>query len=703
MHHSVKVSFLTLILNQKIEIIYSSLNQTGLRPYTTSSHFPHAVIPHPLWRSGTNSPTKIHFGLNHNSHPEFSKFAQNFQQSYIYVINEIGKIEPEMYFPLDKIPSVLISGLIKRQSWFGVYFKTAPVKRIFNIVYFLILSHNFAPLSVKVGRYFSVDIGDQAETSFRQIFYIFPSPSKLEDVAAKFSPTLSFGLLRNEDAIPSDIFIIILTKSLQIEILLYLCRQCEFLTFHLHQVDPNSNLADFVEKIHARGLNYVWKLAHHEVSGGSTLPPFSQKITLQQICGIGNSRLIEGLLLQMLFNNQTNSKWLKIRTIQNAQSHLPMIITRLNSYTDNFFNHVILDMDDYNFITCNGVETDGLDFGAYINPFDKWVWLCVGLSVMCGALLNTAASFTTLPQIERRDFKSDIMISLRFAYDMAFSLICPIKVDFKTESWLKFGTIGVFLWSGITITNEYISVGISNVIAPKSESTKWREIGQIENATLLIDGKTTEGNYSEVYSSLQVDLQHALNGCPYSIEISNIDSASKYFCRKTKNIFDQLNGTRDALVQIGERMSVNSCARKIFYVDRSSKIMDGLIRLKQFFPGNFFYAGQETFHEERIGWKVSKIGRGMFDRLNRIVTAGIYKVFQELSKFNGNLELYRIKQKQNNAFEFKSQNLDSNGVIIFYLYMFCVSGAMVGFLVEQFCNQITARSNLVEITPLKWQ
>ncbi|OXA58259.1 hypothetical protein Fcan01_08507 [Folsomia candida] len=503
-------------------------------------HYPSKL--HSLGRQSP-SPTTLSTSLE--------QFSYNFKDTYINLINQLERSDfsdDAVYSICHNVPVHLFSNLDIMDTFpYGKRFYHTHTKYILRIAIILLIPIWSSTQQIFEGPNTLISPIDKTSkivtTHFREIIYIFLN-SNHKTFAKKFTPVLSYGLIENENVIPSDTFIIGLSSSLEILEMWYVCKQCDYLRYHFHQM--GSFLPDIfrpkVLEIHKEGLNYIWKLTQHEIGYDPASSPLLQEIDLQTIAFSSSSEedLLTKLLLQLVLTKSgTTSRWLNVTRLPYGRDSYPQIVVRQNSYPNPFFHHVIFDMDSFNFITCNGFSK-GLDFNAYINPFDVWIWTTLTFFMVAAPLLGCFVLRYVIkgPKLSKEKAK---IFAFRLAEAMTFAILSQFywRVNrdhkvYKTRSSKQFKFLfrvifGTFLLNCIVLVNYYIGLGITNLTAQKPQVLKWHHIENIHNSTILISftgekslktalekmfnqSHQNSERYEE-YTDLGVDLMHALYDC----------------------------------------------------------------------------------------------------------------------------------------------------------------------------------------------
>lgn len=419
-------------------------------------------------------------------------------------------------------------------------------------------------------------------------------------------------------------------------------------------------------------------------------------MTLSDLATSRTGDLLGKILSQIVLTKPgTNSRWLNVTKITYGRDFYPQIVLKLNSFPDPYFSHVIFDMGAYNFITCHGYG-EGLDWGVYINPFDPWTWAAVVVSMITGPMIGyVLLRLLGRDTVVAKTFFMNLMEANVFALASQFYSRTQTysKMTLRAGKQFKFLfriSWATFLLSCIVLINYYIGLGISNVTAPKGQVLRWRSIEDVRNSTILVSFSGEQSikdvvNWTDTkqrkeyyYSELGIDLYHAIYDCAKLVE----NGMSAKFCAKMGIILDQLKTSIQPLHGIGEELSQDGCSHQIFYLVTESAVEETLLGLKAQFPTVPFYKGTSTFHTHRKGgWKIGLSGMGgIYKRINKLVEGGIVSFLKIITSLRQKKEVEVLKV--NGSKGFKSQSLDSNGIVIFFFVFGLWGVAGVAFVME---------------------
>lgn len=231
-----------------------------------------------------------------------------------------------------------------------------------------------------------------SDTSFREIIYIFPNTNE-RTVNLHFASNV---LLVNEktELFANEMYAGILSEDYtSLMKVFYVCKYCEFerrTLFPIQKFTP-SGLRNKAEEVAQGGINYIWSTSL-SAARYEKIVPFVNELKLRDVVKNADKHLtLDTYMLTLIL---IRSRWLnrKITKWFDTPSY-PTISTEITPYPDPYSHRVIFEMGSYNFITCNGVFQTNLNFGAYLNPFDKYSWISIASTLIIVPLVSSVTLY----------------------------------------------------------------------------------------------------------------------------------------------------------------------------------------------------------------------------------------------------------------------------------------------------------------------
>jgi hypothetical protein len=249
--------------------------------------------------------------------------------------------------------------------------------------------------------------------------------------------------------------------------LYYLCKYCEFQRDHLHELRDYSpeGLRSKALCVTSDGLSLVWiGFLKDQGLDPSAVPYTGNEISLRWILSKDDIKE-ESLLLHVLLSVNNGTKFLHVTPDQKRNSYYslrsfssyPTITTQISALPEYEMQPIIFDMGSYNFITCHGTRIPALRVGAYFDPFDRWVWICIVLSVLLSPILGSVL-LHLLHKVEFRTCYFIIMDAIAFALIIQYPRgdgknfrLAPFRFRYRAN-------YGVVLLACIVLVNIYMSL-----------------------------------------------------------------------------------------------------------------------------------------------------------------------------------------------------------------------------------------------------
>jgi hypothetical protein len=453
--------------------------------------------------------TKGNISSSEPAATSLSSFLNGFTQSYfIYIVDWTERnVREDAAHPMDhiheiqNIPLILEHGL--NENMYKNVSRTSSLtrKRLFSQSFVFLLPQNpdsrmrlqtfFNTTDPKMGkyRYYSGNI-PYSDVSFRQVFYFILNPSGNE----KSILNTVDAIMNGNDKIPVEVYVGIVFRPSIIVKLYYLCKYCDFQRYHFHELRDYSpeGLRSKALHVTSDGLSLVWiGVLNDQGFDPAAFPYMDDDISLKWILSkedIDEDRLLLRLLLSM--GNET--EYLHVIPDLMKNSNLlkffkcyPTITTEISVYPEFEMQPIIFDMDSYNFITCHGARIPALRVGAYFDPYDGWVWICIALSV----LLTPIFGSVLLRLLHKVDFHTSYLIIMDA---IAFALINQYprgdgkNLRFPPFRFMYRANFGVVILACIILVNVYMSLVITNVTSPMPMLKDYDRVEELDQSLIMV-------------------------------------------------------------------------------------------------------------------------------------------------------------------------------------------------------------------------
>ena len=253
---------------------------------------------------------------------------------------------------------------------------------------------------------------------------------------------------------------------------------------------------------------------------------------------------------------------------------------------------------------------------------------------------------------------------------------------------------------------------LTNLTAPLKQAGRWESLVNVSNSTFLASTLSTSfvkrlnitdinhSNNSRLgeYTNLGYRLLTPNYYCNYP-DIFNYGYSlytSPKYCKMVQAVSGQLMTVSADLKQIDKWLSFKDCTSLVFYITSQREIKETITHLRKFNSKSPYYSGKEGIFPQAIGWDISKVGPGMINRLNLILSSGIYNLFQGLAHLQKHLQFEHTNAKFNER-KFTPQSLDSNWVVVFYIYLSCIFVCGIEFFGELVCYELNAMKRKIYI------
>jgi hypothetical protein len=423
-------------------------------------------------------------------------------------------------------------------------------------------------------------------------------------------------------------------------------------------------------------------------------------------------------------------------------SSYPTITTQISALPEYEMQPIIFDMGSYNFITCHGTRIPALRVGAYFDPFDRWVWICIVLSVLLSPILGSVL-LHLLHKVEFRTCYFIIMDAIAFALIIQYPRGDGKNFRSAPFRFMYRANYGVVLLACIVLVNVYMSLVITNVTSPMPLQKDYGRVEELEKSMIMVTlyentmlrrhverviesrnnlkkKNNTAGSISSSYHHGEEQLKFYSN-IGLSIYVTLITGdCRKYqaifyaiwnnkatggtvenddmntgkiepFCKTLFTVLNQFATVTYPLERIGKILSSDKCSKNYFYLLTNSKIDGKLVKLvdeslqsHEHIP---YYKGKSKFFPHRVGWKVSKNGPsdggGMIRNLNAIVRSGIYHFLKELVRHRENRNIKNLTEKYNKATLGYKQHSFKYSAMTFYFYFICLGFSTLVLLSEK--------------------
>jgi len=484
-------------------------------------------------------------------------------------------------------------------------------------------------------------------------------------------------------------------------------------------------IIDELENFKYNELPYKFSIRFKPGGFGSALSPYNKPVLPSLILFDKDDHFkFKIIVITLLVDAWTQNRTYEYSARQCYHNSDPRLVSDLSQHEENSYRIVTAE-ESFNLVTCHGVLTnlssDTEFIVKYGKPFDKVVWLTIGIGIIVISCFSGCVLF-----IFKRLPLKDVCIIIFESIVFAFVFQYPRTKDGMIRKQMYFyycNLFGSILLSLIVLINTYMSLVISEVIAPTKVKVAFETLQQLTNASIVFldpsDRNMSKdtirfGTYDELdmledkveevpdfmRAALryilpeEINLEMFIGDCPQSILISKVSgndlSQLTPYCLTVYKFLRQVIITQHNIEYVGSKMVESNCKKPFFIGTKNSEASLNLETLKSNFPEVFFYKGMSKYFSHQVGVMISEIGISggkMIKLFQNLFTSGIYQELYQLKELR---KIWNLERSGAKVSEKRDQTITSDSIGYVHFEQTClsisclISISVVLFIIEMF-------------------